>query len=82
MLKRLSSFFVSVFLLVSMFELVATRPALGYIDAESTSLILQFLAAGVLAGLFSVNLFWRQILDGISNLKVKVDQSKSGSHVY
>ena len=65
-----------------MFESVATGPALAYIDVGSASLIFQFLAAGVLAGLFSVKLFWRQILDGISNLKFKVDQSKSGSHVY
>ena len=76
MLKLFSSVLLSVFLLVAMMEVISLRPAFAYLDGGSASLIFQFLAAGALAGLFSIKLFWRRIIDSISNLKLKI----TGSH--
>jgi hypothetical protein len=78
MLERISSISLSVFLLVAMFEVIATKPALAYIDGGSASLIFQFLAAGALAGMFSVKMFWRRIIESISNLKLKITGSNKG----
>lgn len=75
MLKRISSLMVSVFLLVALFEVISIKPALAYIDAGSASMIFQMLAAGVLASLFSIKIFWRRIVAGISNLKLKFIKS-------
>tara|TARA_B100001123_G_C15092535_1_gene940238 strand:+ start:247 stop:435 length:189 start_codon:yes stop_codon:yes gene_type:complete len=51
---------------------LSTKPALAYIDGGSASLIFQFLAAGALAGIFSIKLFWRRVISSISTLKLKI----------
>ncbi len=72
MLKRFSSLVISVLLLVLIMKTLSTKPALAYIDGGSASLIFQFLAAGALAGIFSIKLFWRRVISSISTLKLKI----------
>ena len=71
-MKRFSSLVISVLLLVLIMKTLSTKPALAYIDGGSASLIFQFLAAGALAGIFSIKLFWRRVISSISTLKLKI----------
>lgn len=51
--------------------IMATRAAHAYIDPGTGSYLLQMLAAGILAALFVIKAFWRNLRDGFSRLVVR-----------
>ena len=51
----------SLAILTATYLLVTARPACAYLDPGTGSMILQFLVAGFLGGLFMIKSFWRQI---------------------
>ncbi len=52
-------------IITAIFLLVVARPALGYLDPGSGSMLLQLVLGGVAGLLVLLKLFWRRITDGL-----------------
>jgi len=63
----------AVFSLAPIVLLIQNIPA--YIDAGTGSLIIQFLIAGVVGGLFLIKVFWRKVKAFFSNLFSRANRS-------
>lgn len=55
-------------------SVVVPEPAYGYIDPISGSIILQVVAAGFLAAVFSIKGLWRRVLASIQSALARVSK--------
>lgn len=66
--NRLASSVISVFLVAAFVLLVNTGVAHAYIEIGAAGLMIQFLLASAVAGLFAIKLFWRRITGSVARL--------------
>jgi len=62
----------TVLLAMIAWDLTAPRPAHAYIDPVSGSVVLQILAAGMLAAVFMIKLLWASIVDAARRLRERI----------
>ena len=79
MMKRTASILVSVFLISGFFFMVSMKPADAYIELSSVSFVLQMLVAGAFGVLFTLKLYWRNLMGNISRIIAVIRRTKSNS---
>jgi hypothetical protein len=60
-MKYFKKYAINASILLIILFIVVSRPAYAYIDAGTGSLIIQFLIAGAVGGLFALKIFWRNV---------------------
>ncbi len=66
MMKRTTSTMISVLLISGFFFMASMQPAHAYIEVSSVSFVLQMLVAGAFGILFTLKLYWRNLMGNIS----------------
>lgn len=77
MLRRVSSFLLSVFLMTGFALMITTKQAHAYIDLGSGSFILQMLLASFFASLFAIKVYWQRLTGLFSRLLAKMKSPKN-----
>ncbi len=77
MVKRFTSFLLSVSLLIPFWMIATTNDVHAYIDFGSGSLILQALLASFFGALFTLKVYWRRLTGHLSALISRVKRLKT-----